>query len=484
MRLRQLLQKVPPLRIGGTAEMDFEVSSLEYDSRQAGPHSIFFAIQGEVSDGHRFIPQALERGAAAVVSERPAPNAFPVPWIETASIRPYMALLANEFCGHPSHDLNLVGVTGTNGKTTTAYLLHAILEQDQPSLMLGTISSVLGGESRPSLRTTPEAIDIQEFLARGKRLGCRHGVLEVSSHALHFYRVYQCWFRVGVFTNFSQDHLDFHGTMEDYFDAKCRLFERDYNPGLEHAVINADDPRVRTLEIPSEVSLTTFGYSSEWDLHPVEQELSIEGIRCRLRLDGDEFEIRSRLVGRHNLYNLMAATAAARRAGINVERIRSGVAALENVPGRFERVDLEARFSVFVDYAHTPEALANVLALARQVGQGRVICLFGAGGDRDRSKRPQMGAVVQRLADLAIVTSDNPRSEDPDSIIAEIEQGMDPHGRRWISITNRRQAITRALSSARPGDLVLLAGKGHETYQEIDGEKLDFDDRLVAREVL
>ncbi len=464
--------------------MSFEVKGLEYDSRRVQPSSLFFAVRGAVEDGHRFIPQALKQGAGAVISELPSPDPFPVPWVQAGEIRPYMAMLANEFHCHPSRDLNLVGITGTNGKTTTAYLLHSILEQDAPSLMLGTVSTILAGEETTSVRTTPEAIDIQQFLARARDLGCRHGVVEVSSHALQFHRVYECFFPVAVFTNLSQDHLDFHPSMEDYFQAKSRLFQRNHNPGLELAVLNGDDQRVARLRPSSGVRVTTFGLSSDCRVRPIRQQLSIEGIKTELDLDGERITLSSPLVGIHNLYNLMAAATAAREVGISADQIERGVARLANVPGRFERVSLDATFSLFVDYAHTPEALANILNLARQVTPGRVICLFGCGGDRDRSKRPLMGEVALRLADHVVVTSDNPRSEDPVAIVAEIEEGMAQDHSRWCSVVDRRKAIARALSLADPGDLVLLAGKGHETYQEIEGQKLDFDDRQVAREEL
>ena len=464
--------------------MSFEVKSLEYDSKQVQPGSLFFAVRGAVHDGHRFIPQVLEKGAGAVISELPPPDSFPVPWVQTAEIRPYMAMLANEFHSHPSRDLNLVGITGTNGKTTTAYLLHAILEQDAPSLMLGTVTAILAGQEAPSVRTTPEAIDIQRFLAQGRDLGCRHGVLEVSSHALELQRVYECSFQVAIFTNLSQDHLDFHPSMEDYFQAKCRLFHRSHNPGLKLAVLNGDDAVVARLRPSSGIRVTTFGLSPDCQVRPITQQLSVDGIETELDLDGERVSLSSPLVGTHNLYNLMAAVVAAREVGIPIEKIQRGVSQCANVPGRFERVSLDAPFSVFVDYAHTPEALANILGLARQVAAGRVICLFGCGGDRDRGKRPLMGEVALRLADHVVVTSDNPRSEDPAAIISEIVQGMRQDEDRWCSVNDRREAISRALSLAVPGDLVLLAGKGHEPYQEIDGGQINFDDRQVAREEL
>ncbi len=464
--------------------MNPEIEWLDYDSRRIRPQSIFFAVQGEFADGHDYLEAALENGAVAVASERPAPGGFPTPWIRTSEVRAYMALIANEFHGRPSERVQLIGVTGTNGKTTTSYLIHSILQRRGPALLMGTIKTVIGSQEWESERTTPEAIDIQRVLAEAWQRGCQTGVLEVSSHALSYRRVYDCRFPVAVFTNLTQDHLDFHGTMEEYFQSKRLLFQASFNPGIRHAVLNGDDPYSRRIDPSPQVTETRFGFSPDCDVHPLESSVSVEGTRMRLRFFDRELSVASRLVGQHNCYNLMAAAAACSRAGIPDPEIVAGLELLSAVPGRFERIDADTPFSIFVDYAHTPDALANVLRLARSVCPGRLICVFGCGGDRDRSKRPKMGRVAVEGADLAIVTSDNPRSEPPDRIIDEIVAGMPSGAANWESIVSRRAAIARAVALARPLDLVLLAGKGHETYQETEGRKIHFDDRQVVREVL
>ncbi len=486
MDLAKLLSRVPALSVtpGTNREMNPDIEWLDYDSRRIRPQSIFFAVQGDNADGHSFLEAALENGAVAVASERPAPTGFPTPWIRTSEVRSYMALMANEFHGRPSEQMELIGVTGTNGKTTTSYLIHSILERGGPSLLMGTIKTVIGAQAWESERTTPEAIDIQRVLAEAWRAGCQTGVLEVSSHALWYRRVYDCRFPVAVFTNLTQDHLDFHGSMEEYFQAKRLLFQTSFNPGIRHAVLNGDDPYSQRVAPSPGVAVTRFGFSADCDVHPLESSVSVAGTILKLRFFDRELTVTSRLVGRHNGYNLMAAAAACARAGIPDSQIVEGLERLGAVPGRFERVETDTPFSVFVDYAHTPDALANVLRLARSVCQGRLICVFGCGGDRDRSKRPKMGKVAVESADLAVVTSDNPRSEPPERIIDEILAGMPAGAVNWESIVSRRAAIARAVALAGPGDLVLLAGKGHETYQEIEGRKIHFDDRRVVREVL
>lgn len=461
---------------------DPEVTELHYDSRRVRPGSLFFALQGEHYDGHDFVPQAVRRGAVAVASQRPAPQSWPLPWIQADSIRPYMALAAHEFFGRPSEEMELAGITGTNGKTTTAYLVHSVLSQAQSALLTGTVQTIIGGEATPSERTTAEAVDLQKLLRRAADAGCRRGAVEVSSHALALYRPFRCSFPVAVFTNFSQDHLDFHGDMEAYFQAKSLLFQPDYNPGLRFAVVNADDPAGDRLPIPASVRVDRFSLNRPADAVPEKLEEGLEGLKMSVRLGEKRLEVSSPLVGRHNAQNILAAVLACRRLGVEAGQIAAGVAALRAVPGRFERVELERPFGVFVDYAHTPQALENVLQLSRRVAPGRVICVFGCGGDRDRSKRPLMGEIAGRLADLAIITSDNPRSEDPEAITREVESGVAASADSR-TVVDRREAIALAIRQARPGDLVLIAGKGHEHYQEVAGRKLPFDDRRVAGEV-
>ncbi len=462
--------------------MKTEISSLEYDSRKIGANSIFFAIEGHDLDGHHFIPQALFNGAAAIVSECPAPADFPRTWLQVENIRRYMAEMASRYFGHPSEQLQLVAVTGTNGKTTTASLIHSILDTAGPAILMGTVETIVGEKVVESIRTTPEATEIQKLLSCAIEQQCESGVIEVSSHALALDRVYGCRFEVGVFTNLTQDHLDFHETFERYLASKCQLFDLSYNPALRVAILNGDDANVASCPLDGSVRAVTFGMSDRYDVYPLSMETGLEGTELLLSVEGRRVRISSSLAGTHNIYNLMAAVAACSNMGFPDHHISAGIAALEQVRGRCERVSLDAPFTVFVDYAHTPNALASVLKLARDRGRGRVISVFGCGGDRDRTKRPQMGRIASELADIVVLTSDNPRSESPREIIRQIELGIDPHS-PFESITDRREAIRRAFHLAGPGDVVLITGKGHETYQEINGRRIEFDDARVAAEI-
>lgn len=484
MRLQELISSLPPesVRVPGKA-MDPEIQSLDYDSRRVKDGSLFFAIKGEQADGHLYIDEAIRKGAVAVVSSRPAPPDLDVAWIQVEATRPSMGILAAQFYQHPSRRLQLVGITGTNGKTTTAFLTHSILERRSPALLMGTIKAKIGEWESESERTTPEAVDIQAILSRALKSGCTAGVMEVSSHALFFHRVYQCSFPVAVFTNLSQDHLDFHKSLEEYFQAKCLLFQKHYNPGLRYAVVNRDDPFAERIELAPAVRRVTFGLSKDNDVYPVSHRTSLEGTRVELKWFDRRLPLSSPLAGEHNFYNIMSAAIAASLLGASDEQIREGVEQMQQVPGRFEKVDTKKPSTVIVDYAHTPHALENVLRLCRQLAQGNVICVFGAGGDRDREKRPLMGAIAARDADWVIVTSDNPRFEDPARIAREIQAGIPAGATHCEVILDRREAITRALEAAGENDIVLLAGKGHEAYQHIQGESIPFDDREVVKEI-
>jgi UDP-N-acetylmuramoyl-L-alanyl-D-glutamate--2,6-diaminopimelate ligase len=485
MRLQELLSRIPTETVhpGESVPDQVDIRSLEYDSRGVREGSLFFAIKGLATDGHLFIDQALRQGAAAIVSEKPPPPGFPAPWVQVASVRQAMAVISDEFFGRPSAFLDLIGITGTNGKTTTAFLTHSIQIQSGPSVLMGTIKTVVADEEVESVRTTPEAVDIQSTLSRAVQRGCKTGVMEVSSHALAFHRVYQCRFPVAVFTNLTQDHLDFHGSLEAYFDAKKLLFSRDYNPALRYAVLNGDDPYGSRLTTPG-VPFFTYGFSPQNSAHPKAFETSVEGTRMDLQLPGRRLAIASPTVGEHNVYNIMAAVLACSLLGLEDEQIQQGIEALKSVPGRFEKVDVPAPFAVIVDYAHTPDALANVLRLCRRLTRNRVVCLFGCGGDRDRAKRPLMGEIAVREADLVFVTSDNPRSEPPEKIIEDILAGIPKEARNYKVLTDRREAIRAAIESGIEGDVVLLAGKGHETYQEVRGVKTHFDDKEIAAEIM
>lgn len=486
MTVKQLLFGIPEgwIKQVSADTMKLEIGSLSYDSRKVGRQALFFAVRGAVTDGNLYLDQAMRDGARAVASEEPAPVGFRGGWIRAAPIRSVMSLAACNFFEHPSRRLKLVGITGTNGKTTTAYLVHSILLQQERALLMGTIKTAIGARDVPAQLTTPESIDIQAALQEALQEGCSSGVMEVSSHALHFQRVLGCHFPVAVFTNLSQDHLDFHGNMEEYRRCKSQLFRREQNPGLESAVLNLDDPAVSRLALPEGARAVRFGFSDEADVFPSHYRSSLEGTEVDLNLMGEKVRIHSPLIGRHNLSNLMAAATACRLLDFPLDAIRAGIAALPSVPGRFEKLDLPTPFSVIIDFAHTPDALGNLLHLARSVARARVICVFGCGGDRDRSKRPLMGRVALQNSDFAIITSDNPRTEDPEEIIREIESGVPSGSTSYTCIVSRREAIGRALEMARQNDLVILAGKGHETYQILDTGKVHFDEREVVREAL
>lgn len=460
---------------------DPEIRKLDYDSRQVGCGSLFFAIRGTRTDGHRFLPDAVSRGAAAVMSEQSVPAGFGLPWIQVTSIRKAMATCSDRFFGCPSRSLRLAGITGTNGKTTTAYLVHAIGGLRGPCLMMGTVQTVIGNDALDSKLTTPESVDIHGVLRAAADRGCALGVMEVSSHALAFDRVYGCRFPVAVFTNLTQDHLDFHPDLESYFQSKARLFDPAYNPDVAACIVNGDDPWGKRL-LETAPGAISYGLGPDCAIHPRQLESDHRGIRMSAAFFGSQLDLESPMVGRHNVYNLLAAAGAAHGLGLAAPEIQEGIARLSVVPGRFEKVELDLPFTVVIDYAHSPDALENVLRLAREVTRNRLICLFGCGGDRDRAKRPQMGAIAVRAADLVVITSDNPRTEDPAEIVADIELGL-PEVRNHVeTVIDRRQAIRRALELARPGDLVVLAGKGHETYQEINGQRFPFDEREIVRE--
>ena len=471
MDLALLIDALAPVEVVGRAPVD--VTDLAYDAREAGPGSLYFCIRGLRADGHDFAPEAVANGAVALVVQRPLE--LPVPQLVVEDARRAMPLAADEFFGRPTEQLEVAGVTGTNGKTTTAFLLFAILAAAgrRPGL-LGTIESRVGGERRPAIRTTPEAIDLQRTFREMLDAGDRSAAVEATSHGSELGRLDRVRFSALVFTNLTQDHLDFHGTLERYFDAKRRLFTEARPP----AAVNVGDEHGRRLadELRGHNELLTFGLVDDAELRPEELELGPRG--AHLRAGGIELE--TRLRGRFNVENVLGAVAAARLLGIDDDAIAYGVRELRGVPGRFEAVDEGQPFAVLVDYAHTPDSLENVLRTARDLAQNRVICVFGCGGDRDRGKRPLMGRIASDLADVAIVTSDNPRSEDPDAIIAEILTGA---GDAEVE-PDRREAIARAVEAAGEGDVVVIAGKGHEQGQQFADRTIPFDDREVARDAL
>ena len=474
---------------------DITITSIQYDSRLVEPGSLFVCIRGFRQDGHTFIPDAAARGAAAVMVESdPGTLAIPpgVTVVRVPDARAVLAQAAARFFEYPSRALQLVGVTGTNGKTTTAYLVEAILTAAGLTAgLLGTIEYRCGTVTFPGERTTPESSDLQRLLRRMVELKATAAVMEVSSHSLALHRVDGCEFDVAVFTNLTQDHLDFHKSMEAYADAKAELFRRlgesRQKRGEPAAVVNADDPWAATMARVARGRLIRYGLEAPADLRPRRLELDLAGIRTVVDSPWGPLEIASPLVGRHNLANILAAAGACLHLDVPPAIVAAGIRRLRAVPGRFEKVEAGQPFGVAVDYAHTPDALERVLTFAREFATGRLIAVFGCGGDRDRGKRPLMGAVAARLADFTVVTSDNPRSEDPDGIVREVEAGVKKvtgGTRGYVTITDRREAIASALARAQPGDLVVLAGKGHETYQILRDRTIPFDDRVVAREAL
>jgi UDP-N-acetylmuramoyl-L-alanyl-D-glutamate--2,6-diaminopimelate ligase len=460
------------------------------------PGAVFVALRGQKDDGARFAPQAVARGAALVVAETPAPATHQGAWVVVPDARLALAVLADRFHQHPSGALRVVGITGTNGKTTTAYLLRSILEAaGERCGLLGTVVYSVGREDREATRTTPEAPDVQQMLHEMVDNGCAAAVLEVSSHALALKRVDGVQFAAGVFSNLTRDHLDFHGDMETYFAAKRRLFEM--LPDGAPAVVNVDDPKGQLLAA-SVRRPVTYGMRTAANVTPEPFDYALTGLRFTARTPRGDLQVKSTLVGQPNVYNLLAAIATADALAVPHEAIESGIEQLPGVPGRFELVSQpDDDIGVVVDYAHTDDALKNLLETARALSAGRLITVFGCGGDRDRTKRPLMGAVGGRLSDVLIVTSDNPRTEDAAAIIDEVLRGIPggvdrsarasrpgPRGPDVLAIVDRRDAITKAIDLARPGDLVIVAGKGHEKTQVIGERELPFDDVAVSREAL
>jgi UDP-N-acetylmuramoyl-L-alanyl-D-glutamate--2,6-diaminopimelate ligase len=493
MKLRELLADWPGVTVEGSREV--EIAAVEHDSRTVVPGSLFVCIRGFRQDGHGFIAEAAARGAVAVVVEGDRATVGAPPGMTVVRVRDSrvaLAVAANRFFDNPSGSLRMIGVTGTNGKTTTTYLAEAILGAAGRTVgLLGTIEYRCGAVTFPGERTTPESSDLHSLLRRMSALGAWAAVMEVSSHSLALHRVEGCEFDVGIFTNLTQDHLDFHGSMHTYAEAKARLFQmlgRDRRKaGEAAAVLNADDPWTPFMAEATRARVIRYGISAEADLRVREMSLRLAGIRAVLESPWGALEIESALVGQHNLANILGAAGACLHLGVSRERVQEGVRNLRAVPGRFEKVEAGQPFGVVVDYAHTPDALERVLQFAREYATGRVITVFGCGGDRDRGKRPLMGEAAALLSDFVIVTSDNPRSEDPLAVIADIQAGVNTvsaGGKRHDTIADRREAITAALARAREGDLVVIAGKGHETYQILRDRTIPFDDRVVAREAL
>jgi len=486
--MSELLAALPEKRVIGRPPRS--VSSIAGDSRRVEPGACFVAVPGFKQDGRRFIPDAIRRGAAIVVTEGEPVADLPVAQVLVPSVRVSLAQLAGAFYGHPSRQLSLVGITGTNGKTTTSYLVQALLRASGlVTGVIGTIGYVLGDETLPANQTTPEALDLQSMLAQMRDRGVRGVAMEVSSHALALARADGIAFDVAVFTNLTQDHLDFHGTLENYRLAKRRLFEllaASPKP-TRTAVVNADDPAGASMVQGLDLDVLTFGLGGGARVRAVAHESSLDGIRMTVETPRGPVALTSPLIGEHNMMNLLGAVGTGLGLGLEPPAIAQALGAVGTVPGRFEQVRAGQPFLVVVDYAHTPDALERVLSTGRKLTRRRLAVVFGCGGDRDRTKRPIMGEIAARLCDQVWVTSDNPRSERPEAIIDEIVVGVRRAGTspgRFATEPDRARAIRAVLGWAEAGDTVVIAGKGHETYQIVGADVLPFDDREVARRIL
>lgn len=459
------------------------VAGLDYDSRRIEPGFLFFAFPGARADGREFARQAIESGAIAVLSELPAPQGFQGTWIEVDHGRRALALAARNFYGKPDERLKLTGVTGTNGKTTTTFLIDAVLRAAGiTTAMVGTIEYRLAGEVRPAVNTTPESLDLYRMFHELEQAGGTHVTMEVSSHALALGRVYGMSFYTAVFTNLTRDHLDFHHTMEEYFAAKQLLFSPPGTTAPGWAVINFDDPYGRQIA-PAPHTLR-YGFEEGADLRALSLEMNFDGLRFTVQHGSERVQLTSPLVGKFNAYNILAACGAALSYGLDWKTISDAIAISPRVPGRFESIQQGQPFLIVVDYAHTDDALRNVISVARELHPKRVITLFGCGGDRDRSKRPLMAQAASQDSDFVVLTSDNPRSEDPLAIMNDALVGLRRFDTPHLVEPDRAKAIRAALKEAGPGDIVILAGKGHETYQVLKDRVIHFDDREVARGVL
>lgn len=482
MTLQQILRGV---QLRSELPKDFEsieVRGLEYDSRRVEPGFLFFAFPGSRADGREFAQQALEKGAIAVASELKAPADFRGFWIEVEHGRRALASASRNFYREPDSRLSLTGITGTNGKTTTAFLIDSILRAaGKITLLVGTIEYRLAGEVRTAVNTTPESLDLYRMFHELEQRGGTFATMEVSSHALALDRVFGIDFHTAVFTNLTRDHLDFHSSMDTYFAAKKLLFAPQGAPSPRSAVINHDDPR--GSEIPGDDAIR-YGFNEGANLKASALEMSFEGLRFTVEYRGKKVQLRSPLMGKINAYNILAACGAALSYGFDWETITRGIAECRRVPGRFESVDAGQPFLVVVDYAHTDDALKSVIAVARELHPKRVITLFGCGGDRDRAKRPLMGMAAGQYSDFVVLTSDNPRSEDPLAIMNDALVGLRRFDVPHIVEPDRGKAIRAALQEARSGDIVILAGKGHEPYQVLKDRTIHFDDRESAREAL
>ncbi|MGO4549104.1 UDP-N-acetylmuramoyl-L-alanyl-D-glutamate--2,6-diaminopimelate ligase [Paenibacillus sp. 2TAB23] len=490
MRLKDIAELLITSRLIGDGET--ELSGVETDSRSIAAGQLFICLRGHTVDGHVFAPQAAEAGAAALIVERELNLA--IPQLVVRDCRLAMAIIANHFYGYPSNELKLIGVTGTNGKTTTTYLIEQILnDQNHATGVIGTIERRFAGQSYAMTSTTPQTLQLQRYLAEMRDAGIGYCAIEVSSHALEQGRVKGCRFRSAVFTNLSQDHLDYHETMDRYAAVKGLFFSRLGNMYASaesertYAVLNADDALASEYAELTAAEVVTYGIDKAADVRATNIKITAQGTTFDVQTFRGEAEVTLQMAGKFNVYNSLAAISAVLIEGIELSAITSSLSAIPGVPGRVEAVNAGQAFAVIVDYAHTPDGLENVLRAIEQFAEKRIICVFGCGGDRDKTKRPLMGEIAAKYADYAIITSDNPRTEKPELILKDIEAGLirtrvDPS--TYVLIQDRRAAIQKAVEMASQGDVVLIAGKGHETYQDINDVKHPFDDRIVAKEAI
>jgi UDP-N-acetylmuramoyl-L-alanyl-D-glutamate--2,6-diaminopimelate ligase len=485
MKLSDILRGLDYRVLQGDPEV--EIRELCYDSRRVRESSAFIAIKGFKVDGHDFIPQALDNGATAVIVEKETDLPLGVTGVIVKDTREALGLLGANFYNHPSQSLGVIGVVGTNGKTTSTYLVRSILMAAGHKVgVMGTIKSLIGDVEIATERTTPEGLDLQELLARMAEQGVDHAIMEVSSHAIALKRTAGCDFKGGIFTNITQDHLDFHGTFQEYLNVKARFF-KELDPlaeGSKVAAINIDDPYGTYMEQVCSAHVVTYGIRGDAMVKARDVNVTYRGTTFILESPWGSREIQLKLTGPFNVYNALGAASLCLKLGVDIDNVKAGLEGIEGVAGRFEAVDCGQDFAVIVDYAHTPDGLRNVLSTARSFLQGRLICVFGCGGDRDKTKRPIMGEISGQLSDYTIITSDNPRTEEPFSIMRHIEEGIVGTGGKYHMEVDRKKAIGDAIAMARSGDVIIIAGKGHENYQIFKDKTIHFDDREAAEEIL
>lgn len=484
MLLKNILEGIKYEIIAGS--IDKEITGVYYDSRQVKPGSLFICVRGLKTDGHKYIESAIANGAAAILAEEKQSVSDDITYVITADTRSTMAKIASNFYGRPTLDMRIIGVTGTNGKTTTTHLIQNILQEAHLKTgILGTLYAKIDDFKKEMGHTTPEALEIEDFMNLCRERKAEYVVMEVSSHALDLARVEEIDYNVAVFTNLTQDHLDYHQDMENYKNAKLKLFSMIDNKKGNFVIINNDDRYASDFIKASRAEVITYGIGNDADVKAYNLDINAEGTRFMVKYERDDFEVNMQLIGLFSVYNALAAIAFALKEGIKPDIIKKALAVTSSVAGRFEKVRCGQDFTVIVDYAHTPDGLENILKTARSIAGKRLITVFGCGGDRDKTKRPLMGEIAAKYSDFCIVTSDNPRSEDPKAIIDDIVPGLlKVEGSRYAIVVDRREAIRHAVYMAKPGDIVIIAGKGHETYQLIGDKILDFDDRKVAAEFL